>query len=236
MILEDIASVLERRWNAVFWTLFLIAAIVFVVQAVLGKLTLDVITGLLIILLGLLSCGEEIKSRKHKSQHSYLERNVNELFQWANKSYDYMRGFKEKHEERFFSLDSRLSKLSKDQEGIAKKMIDIENKINRVIREERDRKAIAESYALVKSVSAQKQEIKTRPSRTKQTPKLSSLNKRQSSAIELIRKKGSITTKEYTEAFGVIRKTAYRDLDEMVRMGLLKRKGKGRATTYVMAF
>ena len=66
--------------------------------------------------------------------------------------------------------------------------------------------------------------------------KLSDLNLRQSSSIDTIRKKGRITNKEYAEMFKLTNKTAYRDLNKMVSSGLLNREGKGRNTSYTLAF
>ncbi|MCE7740496.1 MAG: hypothetical protein GPJ50_14070 [Candidatus Heimdallarchaeota archaeon] len=54
---------------------------------------------------------------------------------------------------------------------------------------------------------------------------ISKLNERQRMILEHIKKTGRITTKEYTEITGAIRRTAIRDLNDMVNKKILKIEG-----------
>jgi len=61
------------------------------------------------------------------------------------------------------------------------------------------------------------------------------LNERQIKAIEYVEKKGSITNKEYQELVGVPRRTATRDLTDLVKKGIFKLVGRGkREIKYVL--
>jgi ATP-dependent DNA helicase RecG len=61
------------------------------------------------------------------------------------------------------------------------------------------------------------------------------LNERQIKAVEYVEKKGSITNKEYQELVGAPRRTATRDLTDLVRKGIFKLVGKGkREIKYVL--
>lgn len=59
------------------------------------------------------------------------------------------------------------------------------------------------------------------------------LDARQAKALAHVNAQGRITRREYMDLTGVAKSQAYRDLDEMCRMGLLTRRGKGRGTRYV---
>ena len=58
------------------------------------------------------------------------------------------------------------------------------------------------------------------------------LNERQKEALEYAFYKGSISNKEYREAYKISSKTASLELSDMVRKELLRRIGKGRAVKY----
>lgn len=58
------------------------------------------------------------------------------------------------------------------------------------------------------------------------------LNERQVKAVQFLKSDLRITNTEYQELTGVSRATAKRDLDEMVKLGLLKLEGAGRSAHY----
>lgn len=60
------------------------------------------------------------------------------------------------------------------------------------------------------------------------------LNERQRKILAHTVEAGSVTTGWCMEALKVVRDTAHRDLTELVRLGLLLRKGSGRAAKYVL--
>ena len=62
------------------------------------------------------------------------------------------------------------------------------------------------------------------------------VNKKELKTLKKIKEKGSMSTKEYREAFGVSPAQALNELNLMVQKGLLKKQGKGAGTRYVLAF
>jgi ATP-dependent DNA helicase RecG len=63
---------------------------------------------------------------------------------------------------------------------------------------------------------------------------LNQLNPRQRRLLADLQTRGSITSTQYEQEYGVARVTAYRDLTELVRLGLLRREGMSRASRYVL--
>ncbi|MFW6120000.1 MAG: RNA-binding domain-containing protein [Petrotogales bacterium] len=60
------------------------------------------------------------------------------------------------------------------------------------------------------------------------------LNERQIEAVKYLEKNERIERKTYSDIFDVGATTAYKELDEMREKGIIKRKGKGRGTYYVL--
>jgi ATP-dependent DNA helicase RecG len=58
------------------------------------------------------------------------------------------------------------------------------------------------------------------------------LNERQKRIIKHVLESGNVTSGWCLKEFGVVYNTAYRDLDALVRLGLLKQEGSGRGTRY----
>ena len=61
------------------------------------------------------------------------------------------------------------------------------------------------------------------------------LSLRQQTAMQSIRENGKITRRQYVQVTGVSQTQAYRDIEEMLEMGLIERVGGGRGTKYVLA-
>ncbi len=80
----------------------------------------------------------------------------------------------------------------------------------------------------------------SRPAREEEIKEISSpwsgkgLNKRQKRAMQLISEHGSITNREYREAFNVSHKTAHIELTMLDNKGLVLTQGSGRSTRYVL--
>jgi ATP-dependent DNA helicase RecG len=58
------------------------------------------------------------------------------------------------------------------------------------------------------------------------------LNERQIKAVIFVKEKGSITNRQYRDTLSVSNKTAYMELDEMAKKGILIREGAGRSLRY----
>ena len=63
---------------------------------------------------------------------------------------------------------------------------------------------------------------------------LNQLNPRQRRLLADLQTRDSITSTQYEQEYGVARVTAYRDLTELVRLGLLRREGMSRASRYLL--
>ena len=62
------------------------------------------------------------------------------------------------------------------------------------------------------------------------------LNDRQEKAIQFLKTRGRISNADYRRLTGAIKKTATRDLDDLVRQGIITQVGKtGRGVYYVLA-
>ena len=59
------------------------------------------------------------------------------------------------------------------------------------------------------------------------------LNERQIKAVMYVKEKGRITNREYRELNKVSNKTAYLELEDLVRKEILSTEGTGKALTYV---
>ena len=60
------------------------------------------------------------------------------------------------------------------------------------------------------------------------------INARQVAGLKLLKTERKITTMEYQEFVGCSRRTAARDLDELLKKGVITRKGAGRGAHYIM--
>jgi hypothetical protein len=235
-----------RHYNKIFWILFVIAGITYItaqVFALIDITNLDLVLGLILIVVGLHRIGTEYTQRTIKRIQDDTNRSVNELLQWAEKSYDYTRGFKDRHELRIHRLDVKRAELEEKVEeqfrDAVKKVLEIENRVNKVLKPlEKGRPAVREAVTVQlaprKPSTPAATEATTRKSVAE--ARLRDLSKNQSAAIQHLRKSGTITNKDYRKIFRVSDKRAYSDLIAMYQMGLIKREGKGRSTHYKLAF
>ncbi len=249
-----------RHYNRVFWIFFIAAAGLFVALTATGfkdVFALDMILGLVIIFAGVHRLGQEHLNRRLRRAQKESERTVSELLQWAHKSYDYTRGFKESHETRLFSLDSKRAKHEKKTEeqyrDTVRKIVELENKLSklgRMLSEPAPRSgrgvqagvsratAPGKTSGVARAGDLRKKKAVTAP--IDRAPvveaRLSDLNRNQLSAISYLRKKGRITNREYRSLFRLSDKKAYNEIMFLLQKGLIRRRGKGRNTHYVLGF
>jgi hypothetical protein len=222
-----------KHYNKAFWLIFAAAGSSYIASVSLGIQGLDLALGLIITAAGIHRLGAELAYRRLRASHQDAVRAVNELLQWAEKSYDYTRAFKERHERRLFRQDQRRgeleNKLEEQFRSAVKKIIDLENKLNSLMR---GLGAAKPAQPMPPAAPAPA----SRPARPRPGPKVADISRTQRAAIALAREQGRITNKDYRQRFRVSEKKAYNDLSEMEGMGLLKRRGQGRSTHYVLAF
>ena len=61
------------------------------------------------------------------------------------------------------------------------------------------------------------------------------LNERQIMGLACVSSEGRLTSRKYQELTGISRQTASRDLEELVKKGILERRGERRGTFYIKA-
>ena len=61
------------------------------------------------------------------------------------------------------------------------------------------------------------------------------LNQRQIEAMDFVKEHNKITTREYCRLCKVARDTANRDLNELLEKGIIRRKGSGPQTYYILS-
>jgi hypothetical protein len=224
-----------NHYNKLFWILFAIAGAMFIASMYLGFISimyLDLVLGIVLVVAGIHRIGEEFFNRSIRNAHDDSVRAINELLQWAEKSYDYTREFKDRHEKRFHNIDRKRSDLEKKTEeqfrDAVRKIIQMENKLNKGMKTlEEDRRVIRKAEKMSREVLKERHFIERR---------LLDLNSNQFKAMQFMRDNGKITNKDYRTRFRVPEKRAYKDIVSMVQKGLAKRRGKGRNTHYVLSF
>ena len=223
------------HYNRIFWLLFAIAGAMFIFTGIMGLTSLfylDVILGVVIVVAGIHRLGEEFSHRNMRRSHDDAVRAINELLQWAEKSYDYTRAFKDRHEKRLFRLDQKRAEIEDKVEdqfrSAVKKVIELENKLNKAVRSlDREKELITRLDKMAKELLRERQFVERR---------ILDLTDTQFRALQLLRKQGRLTNKDYRTKFRVSDKRAYGELMALIQKGLIKRKGKGRTTHYVLAF
>jgi len=224
-----------RHYNKLFWLFFVAAGALFVAASALGMLNqwyAEILLGLLLVVVGIHRIGEEFFNRKLRESQDTSVRTINELLQWAEKSYDYTRAFKERHEKRLFHLDQRRAdlenRLDEQFRSAVKKIIDLENRMNRELRALAAPAPAASAEAVSSGASL--------PRAAPKEARLTDLSSNQLKVIQFLRREGSITNKDYRRLFRVSDKKAYNELVFLSKLGLIRRKGKGRNTHYVLGF
>jgi membrane-associated HD superfamily phosphohydrolase len=258
--LNRVIGAYTAHYNRLFWLFFVIAAAIFIYSIIFTTISfgyLDIAIGLILVVIGIHRIGEEFSIRRMKDTQNDTSRYVNELLQWAQKSYDYTRSFKEKHEKRLFNLDKRRIALEEQTDeqfrAAVKKVIELENRLSKLTRaieqglarapprppEPAPQRDVARATA-PSEPTLRAPEPKSPTSRpTKEAvmeARLSDLTPNQLNAIKLLRKQETLTNKEYRKAFKVSDKKAYNEIMFMLQRGLIKRRGKGRSTHYILGF
>jgi len=223
------------HYNKLFWLLFAAAGALFILTGFLGLTSLfyiDLILGVVIVVAGIHRLGEEFSHRGMRRAHDDAVRAINELLQWAEKSYDYTRAFKDRHEKRLFHLDQKRNDLENKVEdqfrSAVKKIIEMENKLNKAVKSlDHEKELITGLDRMAKDLLKERQFVERR---------ILDLTDTQFRALQLLRKQGRLTNKDYRSKFRVSDKRAYGELMALIQKGLIKRHGKGRTTHYVLAF
>ena len=68
----------------------------------------------------------------------------------------------------------------------------------------------------------------------RRSPRMTAANERMQQATRVIQEFGRISRRQYAKALGVSSRSALRDLSRMTELGLVRRRGLGRGTVYVL--
>ncbi len=223
------------HYSKLFWLLFTLAGTMFIATVSLGLVSLfylDVILGVALVVVGIHMLGEEFSHRRIRKSQDDSVRAINELLQWAEKSYDYTRAFKDRHEMRIYRLDHKRAehenKVEEQFRSAVKKVIELENKLNKAVRSlEQEKNLITKLDRVARDILKERQFIERR---------VLDLSLTQLRALQFLRRRGRLTNKDYRRQFKVSDKKAYNELMALSQKGLIKRQGKGRTTHYVLAF
>lgn len=119
----------------VFFTLLGISALMLYAQV----LYADVVVVIMIIALGISKLGEEMVSKSLMRQQREIGSHLEHVSQWLESNYDFIRDMNERHEEKMYSLDSTAArsevKLEKSYRQLAGKIIELENRLNRLAKQ-----------------------------------------------------------------------------------------------------
>ncbi len=222
-----------------FWISFAALAALTVYSLFTRVFFIDLLAGLLVILVGLQGLLYEYNQRLLINDRKKIRENFDYIVQWLDNNYSFLKTINTKHENRLHTLDVKRArtdeKLEKLFRDAVRKIIDVENKLNKTI------KIVGNSSrhdALAERISKIENEISTHVKSLEKEAIRGQvrISRRQRAVLRHVRRKNSITTRDYMTYFGVKRETALKELHEMVERNLLRRAGKGRASRYELGF
>ncbi len=215
--------------NKIFWVLFIVLGGVLVSGLITNVFYIDLFMGLFLVIIGLYKLGEEFMTDSLKRQQERVMDDMDNVMEWLSHSYEFTRKLKESHEGRLHKLDGKRAemdrKIEKNYRDLVRKIIEVENNLNKTSREVAREKALTGRVdKLARLLARERRMIEG---------KVFDVSERQLKALRTARKEGKMTTGGYVKAFGVRDKTALRELGELRKKGFLRRRGRGRSTHYV---
>lgn len=235
-----------NHWNRIFWAFFIFIGLVIIFGTLFQAMYVEVLLGLVVIILGIQKLGDEKVIMRLEDNQAKVNRSMDYMIHWSNTMHDYVKNMKGKHDFRLHNMDSKRAELEKKTEDnyrdLVRKIVDIENHMNELAYagvitkrpEIRSGRGEAPKTRIAKpSIVTVREEPTPKPP---QGDRLAELSERQIGAIKVIRSRGKISTKEYTTLFKVSDRTAQNDLKDMMKKNLIRKRGKGASTHYVMGF
>ncbi len=218
--------------NKVFWLVFIILGAVLVSGIVTSIFYIDVLMGLFLVIIGLYKIGEEFITDNIKREQERVSEDVDNVMEWLSHSYEFTKRLKDTHENRLHHLDSKRAnmdkKIEKNYRDIVRKIIEVENRLNKTSKElMREKNLIDRIDKLANLLVRERRMVES---------KVFDVSDRQIKALKVVRKSGRITTGDYVKRFRIRDKTALREVNDLVKKGFLKRRGRGRAIHYVPGF
>lgn len=130
-----------NQWDKVFWALFIVIGAIIVIGTLGNVFIFDILLGVAVIIIGTQKLAEDIKTIKINNEQEKINENINNISHWLNSSYNYTKNIRDRSEYRFYHMnnkriktDEKIGGMERDMEILAKKMIDLENKLNEISR------------------------------------------------------------------------------------------------------
>jgi hypothetical protein len=218
--------------NKIFWLLFVILGATLISGMITSVFYIDVLLGLLLVIIGLYKFGEEFITDNIRKDQQRFSEDIENVMEWLTHSYEFTKRLKDTHESRIHHLDSKRAEMNnridKNYREMVRKIIEVENKLNKTSKEVERERNLADRVDKLASLLVRERRMLER--------KLFDVTERQHKALRMARDRGRITTGDYVKRFGVRDKTALAEINELVRKGFLRKRGKGRAVHYVLGF
>ncbi len=201
----------RRRLDIAFWLFYMAAGAILISGFIMSSIFADLLLSAVVITIGFHGLLEEFTARENRKAFRRLDGSLQQLTEWIEKSHLFAKSAKEKHDLRLYHLDARRAqaeqKLEKRNRELSRKIIDLENRIT----------------SIRKTISGEKYNP------------LSSFERRIAKAVTFLKKEGIMTQASYSRKAGVSAGIARVDLRKMLEMRIVKKKGKGRNTYYILA-
>jgi O-6-methylguanine DNA methyltransferase len=126
------------HWSKIFWTLFVIAVISLVASKIAGIIPLDtlILLGLLMVIVGAGKLSEELTSKRVMGHQSDVYQSLHNISQQLSSMFKLVDTYRVKTDHRLFQISRRRKDSEKRFEekyrDVVKKIIEIENKVNRL--------------------------------------------------------------------------------------------------------
>ncbi|MEM5812585.1 MAG: hypothetical protein QW286_02595, partial [Candidatus Aenigmatarchaeota archaeon] len=204
-------QITRKRLNIAFWAFFILSAAVLIAGFAANTVYIDVILSFLLIGVGFHGILEEFESRSNRRMFRKLDDSLQQLSELMQGSHFLIKNIKESQELRFHRLDLKYSsleqRLDRRNNEFSKRFLDIENKIK----------------TINKKIAGEKPKPMTK------------IEKRIGKAIAILRKEGMINISSYSRRLRVSKAIARNDLKKMTAMNIVKKRGKGRKTYFILA-
>jgi len=201
-------AITRRKLNLAFWGFFILSAAVLIWSLYIGVIFLDILLSFMVIAIGFHGLLEELAERGNKKAFRRIDQSLLQLTEWMDRIQAFAKAIKDKHELRLHRLDTKRAQT--------------ERKFDRKTKE-----LSKKMIDLENKLNSLKKEL--------EIEKLASSEERYTKAILILKNKGVITASTYSRMIRVSRSVANRDLAKMSKIGIVKKKGKGRSTFYILA-
>ena len=135
------AQKITRYYNQAFWLLFIAIGILVISGSILAVPLLDLALGLLLIALGLHKIYEEVRHKSQEEERKTLLKYLDKINTWLSSSHAHNKKLAAKADYRVHNLDRKQSnlerKIDKSYRELARKIIELENELNRISKAQR---------------------------------------------------------------------------------------------------